>query len=113
MPKASSLANNPQSDRAMEMDMDEQMPATCSQCGGTHLASHTVRSAFWDKDRLVVVEDIPAVVCLDCNERFYDDTTVVLLDLLRGDGYPPEKALREIAVPVFSLRDKMKKEGET
>jgi hypothetical protein len=49
---------------------------------------------------------------MDCNERYYDDTTVVLLDLLRGDGFPPEKALREITVPVFSLREKMKKEGE-
>jgi len=96
------------------MDMDEQVPASCSQCGGTNLRSQTVRSAFWDKDRLVVVEDIPAAVCMDCAERYYDDTTVVLIDLLRGDGFPREKALREITVPVFSLRDKikMKKEGE-
>lgn len=110
MPEASVIPNSKQSDRAM--DRNEQVPTTCSQCGGTRLRSHIVRSAFWDDDRLVVVEDIPAAVCMDCNERYYDDTTVVLLDLLRGDGFPPEKALREITVPVFSLRDRMKKEGE-
>jgi len=109
MPEASVIPNNQQPDRAM--DTDEQVTTTCSQCGGTHLSSQTVRSAFWDKDRLVVIEDIPAIVCLDCNERYYDDTTVVLLDLLRGDGFPPEKALREITVPVFSLRDKIDREG--
>jgi YgiT-type zinc finger domain-containing protein len=111
MPEAPVTPNNQQSDRAMEID--EQVPRTCSQCGGTHLSSQTVRSAFWDKDRLVVIEDIPAIVCIDCNERHYDDTTVVLLDLLRGDGFPPEKALREITVPVFSLREKMNKEGSS
>lgn len=111
MPEASVIPNSEQSDRAM--DSNEHVPTTCSQCGGNRLYSQTVRSAFWDDDRLVVVEDIPAVVCMDCNERYYDDNTVVLLDLLRGDGFPPEKALREITAPVFSLRDKMKKEVES
>ncbi len=90
------------------MDAVEQNSATCSRCGGGDLRAATVRSAFWHNDRLVVVEDIPAIVCQTCHEHYYDDTTVVLLDLLRGDGYPPEKALREITAPVFSLRDRMK-----
>lgn len=111
MPKASLIANNPQSDRVM--DANEQAPAECGHCGGTDLRSQTIRSAFWDNDRLVVIEDIPAVVCMNCHEQYYDDTTVVLLDLLRGDGFTPEKALREITVPVFSLRDKMKGGGTT
>ena len=93
------------------MDANEHVSMDCSHCGGTNLQSQTIRSAFWDNDRLVVIEDVPAIVCMNCHEQFYDDTTVVLLDLLRGDGFPPEKALREITVPVFSLRDKLKEKG--
>ena len=73
------------------MDANEQVSASCSRCGGSNLRATTMRSAFWDDDRLVVVEDIPAIVCQKCHEHYYDDTTVVLLDLLRGDGYPPER----------------------
>jgi YgiT-type zinc finger domain-containing protein len=93
------------------MDTNEQAPANCGHCGASDLRRQTIRSAFWDDDRLVVIEDIPAIVCMNCHEQYYDDTTVVLLDLLRGDGFAPEKALREITVPVFSLRDRMKQEG--
>lgn len=65
-----------------------------------------VRSAFFHRDRLVVVEDIPALVCAGCNAQFYDDHTVVVLDLLRGDDFPVESAREEIRVPVFSFRDR-------
>ena len=93
------------------MDANDQVPESCGHCGGRDLRPQTIRSAFWQDDRLVVIEDIPAVVCMNCHEQYYDDTTAVLLDLLRGDGFPPEKAVREITVPVFSLRDKMSKKG--
>lgn len=89
----------------------EQGHASCSQCGSSDLATTTIRSAFWEGDRLVVIEDIPAIVCGSCGEQHYDDTTVVLIDLLRGDGFPVEKARRQISVPVFSLRDRLKQGG--
>jgi YgiT-type zinc finger domain-containing protein len=73
----------------------------------------SVRSAFFHGDRLVVIEDIPALVCSGCNEQFYDDRTVVVLDLLRGNGFPLEEAREEIRVPVFSFRDRLTAEAET
>lgn len=79
----------------------------CSHCGGERIHAEEVRSAFWHGDRLVAVKDIPAMVCGDCHEQFYDDATIVLLDLLRGEGFPAEKAKGELRVPVFSLRDRM------
>lgn len=82
----------------------QQLPDSCGQCGGHDIRGELVRSAFWHGDRLVVVEDIPAAVCGNCHEQFYDDATVMRIDLLRGDGFPPEKAVRELRVPVFSLR---------
>jgi len=54
-----------------------------------------------------VVEDVPAMVCDACHEQFYDDQTMVVLDLLRGDGFPAEKARRELRVPVFSFKDRL------
>jgi YgiT-type zinc finger domain-containing protein len=95
----------------MSLDQDQHMPEPCSQCGGQSFHHAQVRSAFWSPDdRLVVVEDIPAFVCGTCQERFYDDVTVTELDLLRGQGFPPDDALGEIRVPVFSLsREKRRK----
>ncbi len=92
-------------------DDKQQLPETCEQCGSANLRKDIVRSAFWHGDRLVVVEDIPALVCENCREQFYDDATVVLIDLMRGDGFPPEKAQSELNVPVFSLRQRAKGMG--
>ena len=77
----------------------------CTNCGGNDVHPAEVRSAFWHDDRLVVVEDIPALLCRGCGEQFYDDATVVVLDLLRGDGFQEGKARATISVPVFSYRD--------
>ena len=89
------------------MDSAEQRPSlNCMNCGSVNVHMSHVRSAFWQDDRLVVVEDIPALVCGACAEQFYDDTTVVGLDLLRGEGFPAEKARAELRVPVFSFGDR-------
>jgi YgiT-type zinc finger domain-containing protein len=94
------------------IEQDRQLPETCEQCGSSTLRSERVRAAFWHEDRLVVVEDVPALVCGDCSERFFDDTTVTVIDLLRGDGFPPEKARGELRVPVFSFQDRVGRSEE-
>jgi hypothetical protein len=53
---------------------------------------------------LVVIEDLPALVCNTCGEQFYDDATMLLIDRLRATNFPPEDAIRELCVPVFSCR---------
>jgi YgiT-type zinc finger domain-containing protein len=88
------------------MDPDLESSVTCANCGSADVHMGQVRSAFWQDDRLVVVEGIPALVCGACAEQFYDDSTVVGLDLLRGDGFPPEDARAELRVPVFSFSDR-------
>ena len=91
----------------IDIDVDEQPAACCTSCGSPNIRNAKVRSAFWHGDRLVVVEDIPAIVCDACHEQFYDDRTAVMLDLLRGDGFPPEQAKAELVVPVFSFGDRL------
>jgi len=94
------------------MEPVRQPPVSCTSCGSADTRSARVRSAFWHGDRLVVVEDIPAVVCGACSEQSYDDATVVALDLLRGEGFPEEQATAQLRVPVFSFRVRSADEGD-
>lgn len=89
-----------------DQDKQDQVIASCANCHSATVHVAEVRSAFWHDGRLVVVEDIPALVCEACGEQSYDDNTVVVLDLLRGDGFPQERARAELRVPVFSFRDR-------
>jgi YgiT-type zinc finger domain-containing protein len=89
-----------------ETALEEENGARCAHCDSPSLSKAHVRSAFWHKDRLVVVEDIPAIVCEACHEQYFDDRATVVLDLMRGDGFPAEKARSELRVPVFSFEDR-------
>lgn len=84
---------------------------TCTNCGGDDVRPAAVKSAFWHDDRLVVVEDIPALRCGACGEQFYDDATVLVLDLLRGQGFAEGEASSRLSVPVFSFRDHVPRPG--
>ena len=84
------------------MDVSDQLSASCPVCESTNVRCARVRSAFWHDDRLVVIEDVPALVCNTCGEQFYDDAAVLLIDRMRANGFPPEDAVRELRVPVFS-----------
>lgn len=88
------------------MDTETRSSITCTNCGSADVQPGLVRSAFWQDERLVVVEGIPALVCGACSEQFYDDSTVVGLDLLRGEGFPAENATAELRVAVFTFGDR-------
>ncbi|MFN3656562.1 MAG: YgiT-type zinc finger protein [Pseudolabrys sp.] len=89
-----------------ETDTNAQTAPCCAHCGSPKIRAALTRSAFWHQDKLVVVEDIPAIVCDGCHEQFFDDGTIVVLDLLRGDGFPSEQATGELRVPVFSFGER-------
>ena len=91
----------------IEIETEEQPVARCNNCGSSEIHERRVKSAFWHDDRLIVVEDVPAAVCDNCHEQYFDDGTMVVLDLLRGDGFPDAKARSELRVPVFSFRDQI------
>ena len=45
--------------------------ADCNYCGG-HVTEKRVQKACWWGDRLVaVIDNVPAGVCTQCGERFY------------------------------------------
>lgn len=92
---------------------DQSTHPVCSVCGNGKLHNLEVHSAIWHNDKLVVVEDIPALVCDMCHERYFDDTTVLMLDLMRADGFRNDAADRELNVPVFSYRDRTPETGNS
>jgi len=84
------------------MDASQQLSAPCPVCDSTNTRHGRVRSAFWHDDRLVVIEDVPALVCNTCGAQFYDNAAVHMIDRMRANGFPPEDAVRELRVPVYS-----------
>ena len=88
------------------MGRGQPLSVNCMNCGSADVHRAEVRSAFWHGDRLVIVEGIPAIVCGKCSEQYYDDTTAVMLDLLRGEGFPVDKARDEMRVPIFSFPER-------
>lgn len=79
------------------------LPVTCPRCGHK-LRSSLVKTTIWQRERLFVVEDVPAQVCDECMEQFYDDETTDAVRRLTEEGFPGARATREILVPVFSLQ---------
>ena len=96
----------PMDRREPDQAPDAAAAARCTACTGGALAPETVNSAFWDAGRLVVVEDVPALVCQSCGERYFEDETAMKLDLIRGAGFPDGEAVRHMNVPVFSFAPK-------
>ena len=91
--------------RSSDFNIRSPLPTDqCPLCASTRLREALVKSTFWQDDRLVVVENIPAVVCDSCGERYYDDATSSALDIMQRNGFLLEDAEYVIRVPVFSFK---------
>lgn len=86
----------------LQENQESQEPFPCKYCQ-SNTYEEIVKSALWPARGLVAIEDVPARVCQECREQFYDDETTRKIVTLTEHGFPAEKAKREILVPVFSL----------
>jgi len=87
-------------------------PMQCPRCEGQAIAT-TVRTAIWRADdSLAIVEDIPARVCNQCMEQYYDEDVSDALRLLMEAGFPAGDAKKVITVPVFSLDGRIRQRVE-
>lgn len=75
--------------------------AECTRCGHAGLSESSVSTAFWRGKGLMVIRDIPALVCPACGEEFIADHVALGLDRMRGDGFRAEMATEHMEVPVF------------
>jgi len=82
---------------------EREEPFRCKYCGsGTE--EEVVQAALRGARGWLILEDIPARVCKQCGEQFYDDRTAERIERITTD--PAAKAEREITVPVYSLAER-------
>lgn len=78
----------------------------CIECGGATVPT-TLNVTMWTDGGLVVVENVPAHVCHECEEQFYDDRIGTKILELANKGFPKDKMVREITVPIYSIEEDM------
>lgn len=83
----------------------EQQRVHCPACGSNNVEASLVRTAFWKGERLMVIENLPALVCRACHEQFVDDATSMVLGLLRDSSFPTDHPNRIMSVPVVAFAD--------
>ncbi len=76
--------------------------AACPACGA-RLAPARVMTALWQGGDLVLIRDVPALVCDGCRERYFEDATVMRLDLMRADGFAAGAPAGHLRVPVYAF----------
>ena len=76
------------------------MVTQCHLCGGK-TESQRVTAENWWGGQLALVENVPAWICSDCGEKYFDADTCKQLDQLRRK--PPD-AERTLKIPVYSFR---------
>jgi YgiT-type zinc finger domain-containing protein len=74
------------------------MVTRCYLCGGRTELGRVTAENWWGGD-LALVEDVPAWVCEDCGEAYFDAETCRELDRLRQ---VPPPARRTVEVPVYA-----------
>jgi YgiT-type zinc finger domain-containing protein len=71
----------------------------CDICGGP-VTEQAVTYRIELSNRLIVVENVPAKVCLQCGERLYSAETVERLQKTVWEDKPPSRVLE---TPVFNF----------
>lgn len=86
-------------DKEEERLMNKSIELKCL-CGGK-LIKEEVIIEKWIKDKLIVIKNVPALVCEVCGEKYYDAKTSLKLD----DYFYNEKPDGIIKVPVFRYKE--------
>ncbi len=76
----------------------------CKNCDAEELRSDWISTALWRGDELVVVRNIPAMVCPNCGEEFVNAQTALGLNQMTDNGFSHEFAADDMIVPVFDYK---------
>jgi YgiT-type zinc finger domain-containing protein len=90
--------------RVTDMQAAAQGAVFCNSCGNATEARQ-VYVTMWTDDGLVVIENVPARVCDNCQEQYYDEASSRKIVKLASSGFPRQHVVREMVVPVISLDD--------
>ncbi len=72
---------------------------SCDLCGAP-MREESVTYTIQVEDRLIVVEHVPARVCIQCGERLYSPETVERLQKTLWENRPP---VRVLETPVYDF----------
>lgn len=62
----------------------------CEVCGSRQFGRETVDDVFFAEGHYVLVQHIPATVCMQCSEKTFDaETTEGIRQMLHGRRQPP------------------------
>lgn len=75
------------------------MVTRCHLCGGQTVHQRVTAESWWD-GALALVEDVPAWVCAQCGEQYFDAETSRQLEKLRR-APPPARRVVEVSVYAF------------
>jgi YgiT-type zinc finger domain-containing protein len=80
----------------------EKSPYNYGECHvcGERMEERRIKQGFWIKDKLILVEDIPAGVCTQCGEKVVNADVGQRITVLIRDPQRLQKA-RTISVPVI------------
>ncbi len=68
------------------------MSETCNVCKGNLHPQHTTFTQ-WYEGLLIVIENVPARVCEQCGETYYDPAIVEQIQTLIWSGAKPERVI--------------------
>ncbi len=71
----------------------------CHVCG-ERMEERQIKQGFWIKDKLILIEDIPAGVCTQCGEKVVNADVGQSIAALIGDTTRLQKA-RTMSIPVI------------
>ncbi len=72
----------------------------CSICGSTEAREELVNEVFRIDNKHVLVEHIPAIVCVRCGEETFNrETTEKIRRMVYGDAVP----VKSISIDVFAF----------
>ena len=74
----------------------------CYFCGGQVTAQQVDVMRQW-KNRYILIENVPAYVCTQCGEQYYDGVIAEAMDRIMRDSETGLDIQREICVPVVEM----------
>lgn len=67
--------------------MNNPSPIPCSFCGNIEYKNVTTQYIYQRHGQLMVVDDVPALACTSCGEKYFDITTLKRLEARFLDIY--------------------------
>ena len=74
----------------------------CCFCGGKVTAQQVDIMRHW-KSRYILIENVPAHVCTQCGEKYYDAAVAEAMDQIMQSSKDQLQAGREIRVPAIKM----------